>query len=294
MPYANNKGEISLCIRIVWSALLNLLPRKHNTSRCYIRNLKTLASFCSWAGWFESYLVAKPRRQVFSWHGSNNHGKCILRGEIQHIKICVFIIWVFVGEQGPNEDILVLWDVDGKSTEWGRWIIRGCQVSVYFKYYSDFWHNKILALHSMWGPLFSPWNTAVFLSSREPKAHWWASRIGRPQSSICLSSTLFNIFSSENTGPIEAKVHMESPLDWGMKVCSNGPGHMTKMAAMPIYGENIKKSSPEPKANNIETWYAASGARVLPSLFKWWPWVDLDLFYGKIKFGPLCFCIAKR
>ena len=26
-----------------------------------------------------------------------------------------------------------------------------------------------------------------------------------------------------------------------MKVCSNGPGHMTKMAIMPIYGKNLKK-----------------------------------------------------
>ena len=26
-----------------------------------------------------------------------------------------------------------------------------------------------------------------------------------------------------------------------MKVCSNGPGHMTKMAAMPIYGKNHLK-----------------------------------------------------
>ena len=26
-----------------------------------------------------------------------------------------------------------------------------------------------------------------------------------------------------------------------MKVCSNGPGHMTKMAAMPIYGKNPLK-----------------------------------------------------
>ena len=26
-----------------------------------------------------------------------------------------------------------------------------------------------------------------------------------------------------------------------MKVCSNGPGHMTKMAAMPIYGKNPSK-----------------------------------------------------
>ena len=28
--------------------------------------------------------------------------------------------------------------------------------------------------------------------------------------------------------------------DGGTKVCSNGPGHMTKMAAMPIYGKNLK------------------------------------------------------
>ena len=30
-----------------------------------------------------------------------------------------------------------------------------------------------------------------------------------------------------------------------MKVCINGQGHMTKMAAMPIYGKNLKVSSPE-------------------------------------------------
>ena len=33
---------------------------------------------------------------------------------------------------------------------------------------------------------------------------------------------------------------MESPWNWGTKVCSKGPGHMTKMAALPIYGKNIK------------------------------------------------------
>ena len=46
---------------------------------------------------------------------------------------------------------------------------------------------------------------------------------------------------------------MELLWDWGTKVCSNGPGHMTKMATMPIYGKNLKKSSSlEPK--------------------DWWPW----------------------
>ena len=34
------------------------------------------------------------------------------------------------------------------------------------------------------------------------------------------------------------------------------------------------------KTDDLETWYAAWSARVLPSLFKWWPWFDLDLFYG--------------
>ena len=57
-----------------------------------------------------------------------------------------------------------------------------------------------------------------------------------------------NIFSSETTGPIKVKCHME--LLWGgrTKVCSNVPGHLTKVAAMPIYGKNLKKSSSlEPK-----------------------------------------------
>ena len=71
------------------------------TSTQYSRIFKTLASFCGSAGWFESYLVANPedrfsrdvalmgmlklqtlpthrrnpRRQVFSWLGSNGNDK---------------------------------------------------------------------------------------------------------------------------------------------------------------------------------------------------------------------------
>ena len=54
-------------------------------------------------------------------------------------------------------------------------------------------------------------------------------------------STFSNIFSSETTGPIKLKFYMETPRDPGTKVCSNGPDHMTKMAAMPIYGKNPLK-----------------------------------------------------
>ena len=85
---------------------------------------------------------------------------------------------------------------------------------------------------------------------------------------VCMLSTFSNIFSSETIGSIEAKFHMESPWDGDTKVCSNGLGRMTKMAAMPIYGKNIKNLLQNQKADGLETWYAASGARVLPNLFK--------------------------
>ena len=53
---------------------------------------------------------------------------------------------------------------------------------------------------------------------------------------------------------------MELPSDGGSKVYSNGPGHMTKMAAMPIYGKNLKKSG------SYETWYVASGGNLVCSI----------------------------
>ena len=72
-------------------------------------------------------------------------------------------------------------------------------------------------------------------------------------------STFSNFFSLETARPIEAKFHVEPPWDWKTKVCSNGLGHMTKMAAMPIYSKNLLKSSSlERKADDLQTWYAAS------------------------------------
>ena len=60
--------------------------------------------------------------------------------------------------------------------------------------------------------------------------------------------TFSNIFSSETAWPIKAKFYVEPPWEGRTKVCINGPGHMTKMAAMSIYGKNLKKSSsPEPE-----------------------------------------------
>ena len=45
--------------------------------------------------------------------------------------------------------------------------------------------------------------------------------------------------SSETALPIKAKFYVEPPWEGGKKVYINGLGHMTKMAAMPIYGKNL-------------------------------------------------------
>ena len=73
--------------------------------------------------------------------------------------------------------------------------------------------------------------------------------VRRPSSSVVVCpSTISNVFSSETAWPIKAKFYVEPPWKGGTKVYINGTGHMTKMAAMPIYGKNLKQSfSPEPE-----------------------------------------------
>ena len=62
---------------------------------------------------------------------------------------------------------------------------------------------------------------------------WSVVRHRRPQCS--------NIFFSESAWPIEAKFYVEPPWLGGTKFCSRHLGHMTKMAATPIYGKNPSK-----------------------------------------------------
>ena len=61
----------------------------------------------------------------------------------------------------------------------------------------------------------------------------------RPSSSVRPPFSM--IFSSETALPIKAKFYVEPPWEGGTKVYINGPGHMTKMGATPIYGKNPSK-----------------------------------------------------
>ena len=61
----------------------------------------------------------------------------------------------------------------------------------------------------------------------------------------------FQTSSPETAWPIKAKFYVEPPWEGGTKVYINGPGHMTKMAAMPIYCKTLQKSSSQEPAGRF-------------------------------------------
>ena len=97
-------------------------------------------------------------------------------------------------------------------------------------------------------------------------------------------STFLSFYSSETAWLIEDKFHLELPLDKRTKVYSNGPGHMTKMVTMPIYGKTLNNLLLlNRKADDLEIWYAASGARVLPNCSNYDPGLTMTYFTARLK-----------
>ena len=82
----------------------------------------------------------------------------------------------------------------------------------------------------------------LFFSSPEPLGSqdelivYPSSR--RPSVGVVRRSQCSKIFFAETAGPIKAKFYVEPPWVRGTIFCSRHLGHMTKMAATPIYGKN--------------------------------------------------------
>ena len=76
-------------------------------------------------------------------------------------------------------------------------------------------------------------NPYLLFSSTEPKAQWWAYRIGRLLSSICmcLCQDFQRSFPQNPLGQSKPNF-IWSLLEVGEQKCSNGPDHITKMAQM--------------------------------------------------------------
>ena len=102
-----------------------------------------------------------------------------------------------------------------------------------------------------------------------------------------LRFSISNFFSSKNTRLFEAKFHMEPPWDVGMKICSTVPGHMTKMASRPIYGENLQTSPSEPRDrwpwNVVYSIEYSDTTKFVQMMTQVWPWTFL--WHGQICFS---------
>ena len=106
-----------------------------------------------------------------------------------------------------------------------------------------------------------------------------------------------NFFSWKTARPIEAKFHLEPQWDRGTKICSNGLGHMTKMATMSIYSNNMKNSSSlEPKGRGPWTFVCcigySSSTKFIQMMTLGWPgpilwqgqiWSPMRLYGKKVK-----------
>ena len=103
-------------------------------------------------------------------------------------------------------------------------------------------------------------------------------------------STFSNFFAQKALGRLKPTFIWSLYVMWGMKMCSNVPGHMT----MPIHGEKLKKISfSEPRGWWPWNLVYSIGYSSTTNVFIWWSWVDLDHFYDRVKFVSECFFMGE-
>ena len=91
---------------------------------------------------------------------------------------------------------------------------------------------------------------------------WSAPTLGQY---TCILQKYSKIFFSQTTEPIKAKIYRKHLWEGIINVFINNTGHMTKIAAMPIYGKNPSKFFFSGITGLIST---KLGIKVLQSVYK--------------------------
>ena len=128
------KTQISLRIRAVWLASLLFAARLYNASSFYIWNFKTLTSLCSWAGLFESYLVATPEdkfsRDVAQYRWLSLSDVMVLKDLLEHVETAsrrrsALSLSVFSVQEEPLKDKLSRLLCSWECPSWFKQIQKG-------------------------------------------------------------------------------------------------------------------------------------------------------------------------
>ena len=105
------------------------LLRKYDMYTCNIQRFKILASFSTWAGWFECYLVENHRRHIFALCGSLSTKK--LTGHIGfglcasvRASVCPFVLLF--------DACHIWWTVPARVLKFHIWISHGKIVVSFF------------------------------------------------------------------------------------------------------------------------------------------------------------------
>ena len=100
-------------------------------------------------------------------------------------------------------------------------------------------------------------------------------------------------FSEKQLGDLEPKFIWKLEGEWEWKFIQMSWVTWPTWPPCPYMVKTLKNLLQNQQTNDLETWYVASCVGVLPKLFKLWPWVDLDPFYAKVKFGHIDFYMRK-
>ena len=106
---------------------------------------------------------------------------------------------------------------------------------------------------------------------------------------------IFKDLLRRNRSANQSQISCGASLGRGNESSSRHSGHMTKLAATLIYGTTPSKiffsGTDGPISTKLGMWRRELKPIIVCS--KWWPWVDLNRIYGKVKFGNMGFSTAK-